>query len=84
LNAVDIKVNKAGTAFNGTILAPTGSVEYHNPATFNGRIIAQSIDLHSDFNIAGPTVSAIPLPATLPLLLGALALFGLIRMRIGS
>ena len=53
-NASAITINKADNIFIGTILAPTGSVEYHNPATFNGAIIAKNIDVHSDFNISKP------------------------------
>lgn len=53
-NASTIKLYKATNVFAGTILAPTGSVEYHNPATFDGRIIAKNINVHSDFNIAKP------------------------------
>jgi hypothetical protein len=62
LNASDIKIGKAGTIFMGAILAVTGSVDYHNPATFNGSIIALDINLHSDFNIAGP-INPVPVPA---------------------
>ncbi len=50
-NPSSIMINKASSVFNGTILAPTGSVEYHNPAVFNGGIIAKNISVHSDFNI---------------------------------
>ena len=50
-NASTVYLNKASNIFNGTILAPTGSVEYHNPAVFNGGIIAKNITVHSDFNI---------------------------------
>lgn len=68
--AAKILIGKDGTDFQGTILAPTGIVDYHNPANFDGRIIAFDIDLHSDFNIAVPTGSIqVPEP-------GALALFG--------
>ncbi len=50
-NASNITVNKASNIFNGTILAPVGNVIYHNPATFNGAIIALNIAVHSDFNL---------------------------------
>ncbi len=50
-NASTISLNKSANIFNGTILAPTSSVEYHNPASFNGAIIALNITVHSDFNI---------------------------------
>jgi hypothetical protein len=53
-NASAIDINKSSNVFAGTVLAPTGSVIYHNPATFNGAIIAKSIDVHSDFNIVFP------------------------------
>ena len=62
-----ILLNKDSTVFNGTILAPftTNSepVEYHNPATFNGAIIARDIDVHSDFNINH--VPFVPEPSSL-------------------
>jgi hypothetical protein len=54
-NASDVTINKATTVFAGTILGPTASVTYHNPATFTGAIIANSIDVHSSFNITKPT-----------------------------
>ncbi len=69
LNDSNINIKKDGTLFLGAILAPTGRVDYHNPASFIGSIIAREINLHSDFNIAGPSVNPIPLP-------GALLLFG--------
>lgn len=50
-NASNILINKASTVFKGTILAPIGSVIYHNPASFEGAIIAQNIAVHSDFNL---------------------------------
>ena len=50
-NASAITLNKAENQFRGTILAPLGTVEYHNPAVFEGAIIAHSIYLHSDFNM---------------------------------
>ena len=48
----EINIGKAGTVFRGTILAINGEVDYHNPATFDGRIIADNINLHSDFNLS--------------------------------
>jgi len=82
LNAVDININKEGTLFNGTILALNGNVDYHNPATFNGRIIARDINLHSSFNINGPTtITSVPVPAALPLLTAAMAVFGIFFQR---
>ena len=53
-NAVDFKVNKSGTDFAGLVFAPDGEVEYHNPATFDGRIIAKDLTLHSKFNVEAP------------------------------
>ena len=50
-NASNITVNKSSNIFRGTILAPTGSVIYHNPASFEGSIIALNIAVHSDFNL---------------------------------
>lgn len=50
-NASAITINKASNIFNGTVLAPIGSVIYHNPAVFNGAIIAKNIAVHSDFNL---------------------------------
>jgi hypothetical protein len=62
-NASNINVNKQATVFEGTILAPTGSVIYHNPATFTGSIVALNIDLHSDFNMTqAPQDASTPLP----------------------
>ncbi len=50
-NPSAITINKASNVFRGTILAPTGSVIYHNPASFEGSIIALNIAVHSDFNL---------------------------------
>lgn len=50
-NASNITINKASNIFKGTILAPTGNVIYHNPASFEGSIIALNIAVHSDFNL---------------------------------
>ena len=83
-NASSIDINKSPTVFDGTILAPTGSVIYHNPATFNGAIIAENIDVHSDFNIfggQGGMVQAIPESSTFVLLGTALVGVGLVRPR---
>jgi hypothetical protein len=50
-NASNITLNKASNKWNGTILAPVGNVIYHNPASFNGSIIAKNIAVHSAFNL---------------------------------
>ena len=60
-NASNIDISKDCTVWNGTILAPTGNVIYHNPATFNGAIIAKNINVHSDFNLTH-VPSTIPCP----------------------
>ena len=36
---------------NGTFLAPLRSLDYHNPASFNGAVIAKYIDIHSNANM---------------------------------
>ncbi|MBN1558615.1 hypothetical protein JW998_00080, partial [candidate division KSB1 bacterium] len=50
-NVSDILINKDASIFMGTILAPTSDMEYHNPATFEGAIVAKNINVHSDFNL---------------------------------
>ena len=41
---LDNEINKASDVFDGTVLAsPFSSVRYHNPATFDGAIIAENI-----------------------------------------
>mgnify|MGYP003657756123 CR=1 FL=1 len=74
--ASSVKFSKEETVFAGTIFAPIGSVEYHNPATFTGRIIAQDIDLHSDFNISAPASQEVIVPP-------ALSMFGLSLLALG-
>ncbi len=54
-NASNITVNKSSNIFRGTILAPIGNVIYHNPASFEGSIIALNIAVHSDFNLTQRT-----------------------------
>ncbi|MDX2225077.1 MAG: hypothetical protein SFV21_20135 [Rhodospirillaceae bacterium] len=81
--AAEIAIGKAGTVFQGTILAPQGSIDYHNPASFTGRIIGLDINLHSDFNIAAPFDPPPPpsVPAPGSLVLFALGLLGLLVAR---
>ena len=54
-----IDMYKATNVINGTFLAPYRAVIYHNPATFNGQIIAQSVAIHSDANLTS-VPSSIP------------------------
>lgn len=80
----DIVINKATTSFAGLILAPFGTVEYHNPATFEGSIAALNIDVHSDFNMTGVAYPStgptpVPLPAPMLMLLGGVASIGALR-----
>ena len=82
LKASEINIGKAGSIFLGAILAPTGDVDYHNPATFIGSIIARDINLHSDFNIAGPQVSPIPIPGAFVLFLTGLVGLAFSRRKI--
>ncbi|WP_238368755.1 pilus assembly protein TadG-related protein [Mesobacterium pallidum] len=51
--AYDIVVNKESNVFRGHILAPNGSVIYHNPADFDGSIAALNVNLHSMFDLEG-------------------------------
>ncbi|MGE5430073.1 MAG: SdrD B-like domain-containing protein [Syntrophomonadaceae bacterium] len=62
-NNSTIDLYKATNVFYGTILAPTSSVTYHNPATFEGAIIAKNINLHSDFNL---TQRSLDIPCETP------------------
>jgi choice-of-anchor A domain-containing protein len=61
-NASNIDINKSSTIFFGTILAPLGDLTYHNPATFEGAIIALHINLHSDFNLSHVPFGEGPVP----------------------
>jgi choice-of-anchor A domain-containing protein len=73
-NTSTVNINKANTTFRGTILAPTSTVEYHNPAVFEGAIIAKNINVHSDFNLTH--VPLIPEPSSVLLVsLSSLLLF---------
>jgi hypothetical protein len=74
-------VNKDTSVFNGTILAPFGAITYHNPATFNGRIIGYQLTLHSDFNITSPPPPAVPEPATWSLMLLGFGAIGVAMRR---
>jgi hypothetical protein len=58
-------------------------VDYHNPATFIGSIIARDINLHSDFNIAGPSVNPIPVQGAFVLFLTGLLGLTFSRRKIG-
>ncbi len=53
VTAFDVMVNKDTNVFRGTILGPTSSVIYHNPADFDGMIAALDINLHSMFDFYG-------------------------------
>ncbi|MBI3823503.1 MAG: carboxypeptidase regulatory-like domain-containing protein [Planctomycetes bacterium] len=59
-----VDFSKDSNVVNGTVLAPWRSVNYHNPAVFNGAIIAQSINIHSSGQLTfvpfSPPVSASP------------------------
>ncbi len=80
--ATDVNIGAQG--FFGTILAPLAHVTTQNP--IEGTLIAASADLNSELHSRSyqgdlPPVSAVPLPASLPMLgLGALAL-GFVRRR---
>ena len=66
-NASNVNINKADNVFIGTILGTTAIVDYHNPATFEGAILAKSITVHSDFNIKADT-EVVPEPSFIGLL----------------
>ena len=60
-----IDMYKATNVINGTFLAPYRSVIYHNPASFNGQIIAKNVTIHSDANL-----TSTPLTTSEPCLAG--------------
>jgi hypothetical protein len=50
----NVGINKSGTQFRGTLLAPDlgdRKIEYHDTGSFLGAIIAPHIDVHSDFSL---------------------------------
>jgi hypothetical protein len=55
-----IDLYKSANVLAGTFLAPWRSVIYDNPATFNGAIIAQNIDIHSGADLTGATFTLPP------------------------
>jgi hypothetical protein len=58
-----VELSKPGSVVNGTFLAPWGSVEYHDPASFTGAVIAQNINIHSNANLVAALFTP-PQPAT--------------------
>lgn len=77
-NDQDILINKSSTVFKGTILAPyldTNTLIYHNPASFEGAIISNNLDLHSDFNLTHAGFA--PIPGSVLLLGSGLGLLAL-------
>jgi hypothetical protein len=58
-----VTLYKSSNVINGTFLAPERSIDYHNPASFNGAIIALNIDIHSNANLTG---AAFTLPIVAP------------------
>ena len=80
-SAGDVKIGKAGTIFQGTILAVQRSVDYHNPASFDGRIIAKNINLHSDFNVTATSGATVSIPEPTGIGLVAIAFAGLVLLR---
>ena len=57
VSGASIEFSKATNVINGTFLAPYGSALYHNPAAFNGAIIAKNVTIHSDANLKSVPLS---------------------------
>jgi len=77
-------INKDTTIFKGTILAPNLDSDfiYHNPASFEGAIFANMINVHSDFNLTTNAFSPVPVPAAVWLFgSGLLGLVGVARRK---
>jgi hypothetical protein len=68
---------QASSVINGTVLAPLRSVNYHNPAVFNGAIIAQDVSIHANADIS--FVGFVP-----PVAIGGAALSGTVFSDLNS
>jgi hypothetical protein len=55
-----IDLAKSTNVVNGTFLAPQRSLVYHNPAAFNGAVIAKNLDLHANANLNNGDASPAP------------------------
>jgi hypothetical protein len=47
-----IDLSKSNNVINGTFLAPSRNVNYHNPAFFHGAIVAQGVSIHSSGDLS--------------------------------